>query len=100
MTDKPPSIAICQSCYGAHLKSVHKCPYCGEGMTGDELKTERERLGMTQEEFAKALGYSGARAVRWWESGKVKVPRHIPLALGQLRLVAKSRPSPAPAERK
>jgi transcriptional regulator with XRE-family HTH domain len=38
--------------------------------TGADLTRLRERLGMTQEEMAAALGVSGRRAVSHWEHGR------------------------------
>jgi DNA-binding transcriptional regulator YiaG len=43
-------------------------------MTPLELKAARKTLGLTQGELARALGMSGDRIVRRWESGERPVP--------------------------
>jgi len=48
-------------------------------MTGEELRTVRENLGLSTEKFGRALGYQGAygiasRHVRRFESGARSIP--------------------------
>lgn len=44
-------------------------------MTGNELKQQRERLGLTQRELAAHLGVVVA-TVSMWESGAAPIPAH------------------------
>jgi transcriptional regulator with XRE-family HTH domain len=51
-------------------------------MTGEELRTIREDLGLSTEKFGRALGYQGAygiasRHIRRFESGARPVPQRI-----------------------
>jgi DNA-binding transcriptional regulator YiaG len=78
-------ITFCGSCYFVYAREKHRCPHCGWGtLTPSEIKDVRQTLGMTQQGFAKALGYSGSRAVRWWESGRIKVPMRVTVAVQHL----------------
>lgn len=49
-------------------------------MNGDELKTRREALEMTQEQLANALSVH-VMTVSRWERGERAIPPHLPLAL-------------------
>ncbi|MGI4886076.1 MAG: helix-turn-helix domain-containing protein [Janthinobacterium lividum] len=42
-------------------------------MTPEELKTNRDKLGMTQHELAEAMGYTDKQAISLKERGKRKV---------------------------
>ena len=53
-------------------------------MTGPDIAAARAALGMTQAEFATALGYSGKRHVRKWERGEAIMPGRTVTALRQL----------------
>ena len=51
-------------------------------MTGEELRTVRENLGLSTEKFGRALGYQGAygiasRHIRRFESGARPIPQTI-----------------------
>jgi transcriptional regulator with XRE-family HTH domain len=51
-------------------------------MNGLEMKAIRERLGMTREQFARAIGYTGTdrnnvTRVRKYEHGAVQIPLYI-----------------------
>ena len=53
-------------------------------MTPEEIRTERQRLGYTQKELAKALGLIGPRVERTiedWEAGRRTPPAYLRLAL-------------------
>lgn len=43
-------------------------------MTGEELKTARLALGLSQEEFAQLVRVSSSRTVRKWEDGERQIP--------------------------
>ena len=51
-------------------------------MTAAQLKTERERLGLTQAVLAERLGVT-ARTIQRWEAG-YPIPTAITLAIRQL----------------
>jgi transcriptional regulator with XRE-family HTH domain len=56
-------------------------------MTGAELRAIREKLGMTQEAFGRALDYKGpnvGKIISTLERGAQPVPRLMQLALGGL----------------
>ncbi len=57
-------------------------------MTGDEVRTLRRRLGLTQTQLAEQVGVHGNTVARW-ERGEVRVTE--PMAR-LLRLLAKARP--------
>lgn len=46
-------------------------------MTGPELKTIRERMGLTQQAFAEKLGFKSWNTVSKWERGKLAVPQVV-----------------------
>jgi DNA-binding XRE family transcriptional regulator len=52
-------------------------------MTPTELKVARERLGLSQEQLAIALGVHRVSVVRW-ETGFHKVPPMLALAMKEL----------------
>lgn len=52
-------------------------------MTKDELKKRRERLGMTQDEFASKVGVT-ATSISRYETGLIKIPGYMDLALEAL----------------
>ena len=52
-------------------------------MTGEQLRKALERLGTTQVQFAKAIGHND-RTVRFWISGRYKVPKDISLLVNLL----------------
>ena len=52
-------------------------------MDKDELKKRRERLGLTQVEFAEALGVTSTTVSRY-ETGLVDIPKHMVLTLEAL----------------
>lgn len=52
-------------------------------MTGEELRTRRKRLGVTQTELAKMLGVTGNTIARW-ERDEVAPPSLLGLALEAL----------------
>ena len=43
-------------------------------MTPKNLRKSRDRLGLSAEEFARAVGASSGRTVRRWESGERSIP--------------------------
>lgn len=43
-------------------------------MTPEKIRTAREALSLTQDEFAQIMGYSGGNTTRRWELGLRKVP--------------------------
>ena len=43
-------------------------------MTPDQLRTFRKSLGLSQAEFARAVGVSSDRTVRKWEDGERDIP--------------------------
>lgn len=43
-------------------------------MTSFEFRSIREYLGLSQQDMAELLGYANGRTVRYWESGKFKIP--------------------------
>lgn len=43
-------------------------------MTPDDIRTAREALSLTQDEFSLMMGYSGGNTTRRWELGLRKVP--------------------------
>lgn len=45
-------------------------------MTGDDIKLARERTGMSQEAFARALGVGRSTVINW-ERGRFKPPANI-----------------------
>ena len=52
-------------------------------LTGDDLRTARKQLGMSQRVFADALG-AGRRTVEDWEADISKPPRFLRLAIAAL----------------
>lgn len=42
-------------------------------MTAEELKANREKLGMTQDQLADAMGYKDSQAISLKERGKRKI---------------------------
>jgi DNA-binding transcriptional regulator YiaG len=58
-----------------------------DGMTSEEIRATRERLGMTRTQFARELDVSYQTVVRW-ETGKLGVrnPRIMDYALRYLAL--------------
>lgn len=59
-------------------------------MTPDDLKTARQRLGLTQKGLAEALrlGSNGGRTVRRWEAGDMPITGPATVAI-ELMLKAK-----------
>jgi transcriptional regulator with XRE-family HTH domain len=60
-------------------------------MTGEELRTIREDLGLSTEKLGRALGYQGAygiasRHIRRFESGARPIPRRIERLAEMFRL--------------
>jgi transcriptional regulator with XRE-family HTH domain len=60
-------------------------------LTGEELRTIREDLGLSTEKFGRALGYQGAygiasRQIRRFESGARPIPPPIERLAGMFRL--------------
>ena len=49
-------------------------------MTSIELKTNRKRLGLTQQQFAGMIGYS-RQSVSSWEKDEYDVPKVIALVI-------------------
>ncbi len=49
-------------------------------MEGNELQQRRESLGMSRDEFARALHTTSVSVWRW-ENGERSIPAHLPLAL-------------------
>lgn len=52
-------------------------------MTKDELKTRRERLGLSQTEFGEIVGKT-QNTISRYESGSQKIPKWLPLVVDQL----------------
>lgn len=52
-------------------------------MTKEELKKRRERLGLTQSEFASVLGFA-ANTVSGYETGRTDMPNFLELVLEAL----------------
>ena len=53
-------------------------------MTGNELKSARLRLGLSQAQLAAALNMSGStgnRTIRKWESGEYTIPGPVVAAI-------------------
>lgn len=65
-------------------------------MTGEELRTFRESLGLSAPRFAQALQIGTARSVYRWEAGEYVIPpeinvlldlvAHVPAARKRLKL--------------
>jgi len=55
-------------------------------LSGAELRFLRERLEMTQEEFASLIDYKDGQRVGAWERGKSKAPRSVEMVLRELYL--------------
>ncbi len=53
-------------------------------MRPNEFKRHRDRLGMTQEELAKAIGVHWM-TVSKWERGTHRIPEPVALLLAQMR---------------
>ena len=64
-------------------------------LAGAELRFLRERLEMTQEEFAKLMGCSDGQQLGAWERGKSKAPRPVETLLRELYLEAYPPDQPA-----
>ena len=64
-------------------------------LTGAELRFLRERLEMTQEEFAELIGYRDGQQVGAWERGRSKAPRAVETVLRELYLEAHPPDRPA-----
>lgn len=52
-------------------------------MTKEELKKRRERLGLTQSEFADVLGFA-SNTVSGYETGRTEIPKFLELVLESL----------------
>jgi transcriptional regulator with XRE-family HTH domain len=52
----------------------------GGGMTGEEIRAARQRLGLTQEQLAGKMGLHGKQTVSQWERG-VRTPKGPSLLL-------------------
>ncbi len=52
-------------------------------MEKDSLKQRRERLGLTQVDFAKVVGIT-ATSVSRYETGAIKIPKYMDLVLEAL----------------
>ena len=57
-----------------------KCLRYLQVMTGDELKQEREKMGLTQQALADALGVD-VMTISRWERDVRTIPPYLPLAL-------------------
>jgi len=53
-------------------------------MTPAQIKAARKALGMSQAEFAKALGLSRSKTVSEWENGRKTPQPYITLAIKHL----------------
>jgi len=53
-------------------------------MTGQQLAEIRHRLGLSQEAFANALGFSRHATVSDWETGKKPIPKVVQLLASEL----------------
>jgi transcriptional regulator with XRE-family HTH domain len=60
------------------------------GMDGEELKGEREKLGLTQVQLAEELGVNVTTISRW-ERNVRSIPAHLPLALKALKKTNKKK---------
>lgn len=61
-------------------------------MTGDELKTKRAELNMTQAALADKLSVSGNTVARW-ERNEVAIPPYLILALKQIKAEINQKPN-------
>jgi transcriptional regulator with XRE-family HTH domain len=52
-------------------------------MTGEQFQKRRERLGLTKVKLAELLDVN-ENAIWRWETGKVKIPRTVELALERI----------------
>lgn len=53
-------------------------------MTPAELKIMRKSLGLSQAEFARAVGVASDRTVRKWEDGEREIPGPVLTILGMI----------------
>lgn len=56
------------------------------GLTKEELKKKRVRMGKTQRELAEYLGYKSWDAVSRWENGHRPIPQTVVLLLKDVPL--------------
>ena len=57
-------------------------------MTPEQMKAARAKLGLSQPQFATAIGMSSS-AVKAWEQGNNPIPLSIEILIGHLLKVAK-----------
>lgn len=66
-----------------HRREPRNTPRERDAMTPDELKAERERIGMTKPQLAKALGVS-TRTVQNWEAGEARIQLGVRQAMREI----------------
>ena len=57
-------------------------------MTSEQMKSARAKLGLSQPQFATAIGMSSS-AVKAWEQGNNPIPLSIEILIGHLLKAAK-----------
>jgi len=67
----------------AQRRSQYPLPPPVSGMTGNEIRIRRERLGLSQYQLAKALGYSNSTVSRW-ECGSRTPPPGMALLFNRI----------------
>ena len=82
--------AALEAAHSAWEMSERKPPMPRNDWTPQEIKSIRERLGYTQEEFAEELGLQSYIAVSRWENGRAKPHRMLHVRLRQLEGLADS----------
>jgi DNA-binding transcriptional regulator YiaG len=77
---------------GAYIDKMIDIDQLQNPMAGDRIKSLRSKLGLTQTEMAKLLGYSSYMRVSELENGRAEIPLRVKLIVLSMERQSTDRP--------